>query len=121
MQLKRTDDYENSILVVIILHTGRDTTKCNLSITQMQAGQRCRSSMNLRSTYYRNVVWPFQVRWVPITSKGRFCPETHQFFGSAPCYPGKNRVAPDAAFERCAPFYGDETIHFVIAEEPFKR
>jgi hypothetical protein len=40
MQLKRTDDYENSILVVIILHTGRDTTKCNLSITQMQAGQR---------------------------------------------------------------------------------
>src|SRR5579864_7690306 len=40
MQLKRTDDYENSILVVIILHTGRDTTNCNLSITQMQAGQR---------------------------------------------------------------------------------
>ena len=78
--------------------------------------------MNLRSTSYRNGVRPFQVLWVSTASKGRFGPETHLFFlGSVPCYLGRNRVAPEAAFKRCAPFYGDKTLHFVGVEEPFKR
>ena len=57
----------------------------------------------------------------PSQKPGRFDLETHLFFGSAPWYPGKNCVAPEAVFKRCAPFYGDKTIHFVRTSEPFKR